>query len=117
MKQESKVGYRDILRQTEYMKIMIAALINRFGDSIDAIASTWIVYEITGNAAWSAIIYGVNRIPSIIITPLAGAWVEGQKKENNYDCHGFDTCGLCCICGNRVSVRIFYRHGCCWLQL
>ena len=33
MKQESKVGYRDILRQTEYMKIMIAALINRFGDS------------------------------------------------------------------------------------
>ena len=60
MKQESKVGYRDIFRQTEYMKIMIAALINRFGDSIDAIASTWIVYEITGNAAWSAIIYGVN---------------------------------------------------------
>ena len=45
MKQESKVGYRDIFRQTEYMKIMIAALINRFGDSIDAIASTWIVYE------------------------------------------------------------------------
>ena len=33
MKQESKVGYRDIFRQTEYMKIMIAALINRFGDS------------------------------------------------------------------------------------
>ena len=28
MKQESKVSYRDILRQTEYMKIMIAALIN-----------------------------------------------------------------------------------------
>ena len=81
MKQESKVGYRDIFRQTEYMKIMIAALINRFGDSIDAIASTWIVYEITGNAAWSAIIYGVNKLPSIIITPLAGAWVEGQKKK------------------------------------
>ena len=53
---EQKIGYRDIFRQTEYMKIMIAALINRFGDSIDAIASTWIVYEITGNAAWSAII-------------------------------------------------------------
>ena len=40
---EQKIGYRDIFRQTEYMKIMIAALINRFGDSIDAIASTWIV--------------------------------------------------------------------------
>ena len=29
---EQKIGYRDIFRQTEYMKIMIAALINRFGD-------------------------------------------------------------------------------------
>lgn len=78
---ENKIGYRDIFRQTEYMKMMVAALINRFGDSIDAIASTWIVYEITGNAAWSAIIYGLNKIPSIVITPLAGAWVEGRKKK------------------------------------
>ena len=61
MKQESKGGYRDILRQTEYMKIMIAALINRFGDSIDAIASTWIVYEITGNAAGQENLFSVLR--------------------------------------------------------
>ena len=80
-KKQSKIGYRDILHQVEYMKMMIAALINRFGDSIDAIASTWIVYEITGNAAWSALIYGVNKVPSIIVTPLAGAWVEGRKKK------------------------------------
>ena len=59
---ENKIGYRDILRQTEYMKIMVAALINRFGDSIDAVASAWIIYEITGNAAWSAVIYGLNKI-------------------------------------------------------
>ena len=81
MKEEIKVGYRDIFRQVEYMKMMVAALINRFGDSIDAIASVWIVYEITGNAAWSAIMFGVNRIPSIVVTPLAGAWVEGRKKK------------------------------------
>lgn len=81
MKKEIKVGYRDIFRQVEYMKMMIAALINRFGDSIDAIASVWIVYEITGNAAWSAMMFGVNRIPSIVVTPLAGAWVEGRKKK------------------------------------
>lgn len=78
---EPQVGYRDIFRQVEYMKMMVAALINRFGDSIDAIASVWIVYEITGNAAWSAMMFGVNRIPSIVVTPLAGAWVEGRKKK------------------------------------
>jgi hypothetical protein len=65
------------------MKMIIAALINRFGDSVDAIASAWIVYEITNNAAWSAIMYGVNRIPSIVVTPLAGAWVEGRNKKRS----------------------------------
>ncbi|MGN0299147.1 MAG: MFS transporter [Lachnospiraceae bacterium] len=75
------IGYKDILKQTEYLKIILASLINRFGDSIDAIASTWIVYELTGNAAWSAIIFGANKIPSVVVTPLAGAWVEGRNKK------------------------------------
>lgn len=78
---QNQIGYKDIFRQKEYMKIMLASLINRFGDSIDAIASTWIVYELTQNAAWSAIIYGINKVPTIIVTPLAGAWVEGRKKK------------------------------------
>lgn len=76
-----KVGYKDIFHQKEYMKIIIAALINRFGDAIDAVASTWIVYELTGNAAWSAIIFGLNRLPSVVVTPFAGAWVEGKDKK------------------------------------
>lgn len=78
---ETKIGYKDILKQKEYMKMIFAALINRFGDAIDAVASAWIVYELTNNAAWSAIIFGVNRLPSVLITPLAGAWVEGQNKK------------------------------------
>lgn len=76
-----KVGYKDIFHQKEYMKMIIASLINRFGDSIDAVASTWIVYEVTGSAAWSAIIFGINNIPSVLISPLAGAWVEGRNKK------------------------------------
>ena len=63
------------------MKMIVAALINRFGDSIDAIASTWIVYELTGSAVWSAVIFGVNKVPSVFVTPLAGAWVEGRNKK------------------------------------
>ena len=78
---EKSASYRVILRQKEYMKLILASLINRFGDAIDAVASTWIVYELTGNAAWSAVIFGINRIPTVVITPLAGAWVEGRKKN------------------------------------
>ncbi len=78
---EQKVGYKDIFHQKEYMKMILAALVNRFGDSIDAIAAAWIVYELTGSASWSAIIYAVNKVPTVVITPLAGAWVEGRNKK------------------------------------
>ncbi len=81
MNEEAKVGYRLILRQKEYMKTVIASVINRFGDSVDSIAMVWLVYQITQSAAWSAIIFGVNRLPTIFLQPFAGAMVEGRNKK------------------------------------
>ena len=43
--QAEKIGYRDILSQKQFMKIIFADVISRFGDSIDAIAFTWLVYS------------------------------------------------------------------------
>lgn len=80
-KQETKKSYKDILGKKEYMKILVATFINRFGDSIDAIAFTWLVYQLTENAAWSALIFGLNKLPTIFVTPFAGAWVEGKNKK------------------------------------
>ena len=76
-----KIGYRDVFGQKEYLKLLIANLISRFGDSIDAIAFTWIVYQVTGSASWSAIIFAMNRLPSIFVQPFAGAWVERRNKK------------------------------------
>ncbi|MBO5283129.1 MAG: MFS transporter [Lachnospiraceae bacterium] len=76
-----KIGYRDVFTQTEYIKNMSANLISRFGDSVDSIAYTWLVYQITGSAAWSAIIFAMNRIPSVVVQPFAGALVEGMNKK------------------------------------
>ena len=82
-----KIGYRQILSQKDYCKIIIANMINRFGDSIDAIAYTWLVYAITGSAAWSAIIYAFNTLPSILLQPFTGAAVErGSKKKTMVVC-------------------------------
>lgn len=80
-KENQKIGYKDILGQTQYMKMMVANLISRFGDSVDAIAFTWLVYAATGSASWSAIIFGLNMLPSIIIQPFAGALVERMNKK------------------------------------
>ncbi|MCM1254381.1 MAG: MFS transporter [Clostridium sp.] len=77
----NNVTYKDILHQKEYLKIILAGLINRFGDSIDAIAFTWLVYAITKSALWSALIFAVNQLPSVLLQPFAGALVEGMEKK------------------------------------
>ena len=76
-----KVAYKELFANRNFRKDLAASLINRFGDSIDAIASSWIVYELTGEASWSAIIYAINRLPTIFLTPLAGPLVERHNKK------------------------------------
>ena len=81
MENKQKISYKTIWNIPNCRRLICANLINRFGDSIDAIAFTWLVYQITGSAAWSALIFGLNQLPSIIIQPLAGAFVEGKNKK------------------------------------
>lgn len=74
-------GYRAILRHRQYTKLIAANVVNRFGDSIDAIAFTWLVYELSGNAAWSAVIFGANMLPTVVLGPFAGALAERMDKK------------------------------------
>lgn len=76
-----KIGYKDVLRQKEFCKLMMASVITRFGDSLDAIAFTWLVYQVTGSAAWSGLIFALNRVPTILLQPFAGAAVERRNKK------------------------------------
>lgn len=82
MKNETKeISYKDVLKQKEYLKLILASLISRFGDSVDSLAFTWLVYQVTGSAAWSAIVFAVNQLPEILVQPFAGALVEGLNKK------------------------------------
>lgn len=76
------ISYKDLKTEKEYWKLFVANTISRLGDSIDAIAYSWMAYEITNSASWLAIIIGVNAIPTILFQPLVGALVEriNQKK-------------------------------------
>lgn len=76
-----KIRYKDVFTQKEYLKHIIANSISRFGDSIDAIAFTWLVYAITGSAAWSAIVFAINQLPSVLIQPFIGPVIEGMNKK------------------------------------
>jgi Na+/melibiose symporter-like transporter len=76
-----KINYRSLKTQPEYLKLIAANVINRFGDSIDAIAIAWLMYEITGSASLMALILGLNYIPTILLQPITGAMVEHMSKK------------------------------------
>jgi DHA3 family macrolide efflux protein-like MFS transporter len=79
---ESEVtSYGPLKTQKEYLKLIAANVINRFGDSIDGIAIAWLMYEITHSAALMALILGLNYIPTILLQPFTGAMVEHLSKK------------------------------------
>lgn len=78
-----KIGYRQVFTQKEYCKIIFANLISRFGDSIDAIAFTWLVYAVTQSASWTAVISACNMLPTMLLQPFAGAAVEHRNKKKS----------------------------------
>lgn len=80
--EEKKIGYKDVLKIANVRKLILSNVINRLGDSIDAIAFTWLVYQITGSATWSALMFGLNQLPGIFVQPLAGPFVEGKNKKH-----------------------------------
>lgn len=77
----SKGTYKEVLKEKNFMQYMIANLISRFGDSVDAIAYSWIMYEVTGNASLIAFILAVNYIPTICFQPFLAVLVERMEKK------------------------------------
>lgn len=63
------------------MLLLFANIINRIGDSVDTIAFSWLVYAFTGEGTWAALVFAVNKIPSVVILPMAGAYVEKKIKK------------------------------------
>lgn len=74
-------GYGALLANRQYRKYLIATVIGRFGDSIDSIAYGWMVYALTGSRAWLSVVFGVNALPTILLQPFAGVWVERMDKK------------------------------------
>ena len=74
--------YKKILSDERNLRfIILANIISRFGDSIDMIAYSWMVYQITGSTAWLTIILGVNMMPTVFFQPLFGGLTEYFNKK------------------------------------
>ena len=75
-KSSKKSVYAPLKTQKEYLKLITSSVVNRFGDSIDAIAYSLLNYEITGSAALMAFVLAINYLPTVILQPIAGVVTE-----------------------------------------
>lgn len=81
MSNKSYPKSRMVFHNRNYRLLLLANSINRFGDSVDAIVFTWLTYTLTKSAAFSALIFAANRLPTVLFQPLAGVWMERRPKR------------------------------------
>lgn len=73
--------YRQILKNSDYRKLLFANVINDFGDSIDAIAFTWLTYQLSHSASLSALVLAANLLPTVIFQPLFSPITDRLPKK------------------------------------
>ena len=64
-----------------YTKLLIATFITRFGDYVDSIAFSWMVYVMTGSRVLMGTIFAISIIPHIIVLPFAGVVADVFNKK------------------------------------
>lgn len=105
--------YKPILKERNYMQYLTAGLISRFGDSIDAIAYSWLMYEVTDNASLIAFIMALNYLPTICLQPFAAVLVERMEKKR---VHGLTSIGRGLIVLCTMLLYVSGRLGSGWLM-
>lgn len=69
------------IKNKEFFKLLFADIVSRFGDSVDAIAYSWIIYEITGSKSIMAFNVGVNFLPTVFLTPFTAYLTNKLPKK------------------------------------
>lgn len=81
MKVMEKSAILKLLKQKEYAKLLVANSISRFGDSIDAIAFSWMVYILTGSELLLGATFALNALPNLLFGAFTGVLADRFDKK------------------------------------
>lgn len=76
-----KQGIRELSKFKPFMYLLLARIVSRFGDSIDAIAYSWMVYMMTGSKILMGTLFALNFVPGILFSVFTGALVDRWPKR------------------------------------
>lgn len=89
-----KSMYVHLWKKKSYRQNVVSALLGRLGDSIDMITFSWLMYDLSRSAAYTAIVFGVNMLPAILFSPFLGAIIERLSKKRLILCCDIGRCGV-----------------------
>ena len=72
--------YKNLKGEYKFYKELIGSSLSRFGDGIDTIAFSILIYHITGSTMLVATLFAVNGLPNLIFSIVSGA-VSTYKDE------------------------------------
>lgn len=78
---QPRQGIRALGAHKSYLVMMAAKIISRFGDSIDSIAYSWMVYVLTGSEVLMGTLFALNFIPGIAFSLFTGVLVDRWSKK------------------------------------
>lgn len=72
--------YKNLKTEHNFLKALTGAALSRFGDGIDTIAFSILIYRVTGSTMLVATLFAVNGLPNLIFSIISGA-VSTYKDE------------------------------------
>jgi len=74
-------GHFQLLRQRTYSIYFAGQLISMTGTFMQATVQAWLVYRLSGSAAWLGIIAFLTYLPAFILSPIAGVLVDHYDRR------------------------------------
>lgn len=76
----SAASYGKLRGCRDYIRYLIGLCVSRFGDGIDTIAFSMLIYRVTGSTLMVATLFAVNGLPNLIFGLLSGV-VTSRRQE------------------------------------
>src|ERR1700759_354845 len=78
---EKRPGIGRALRSRNYRLFFAGQSISLIGTWITRIATSWLVYRLTGSAWLLGLVSFVGQIPAFVLGPIAGVWIDRINRH------------------------------------
>ena len=76
-----KAGYVSLLRNREYVGLLLSSLVSMIGDQLAAVALTVLVFERTNSPLLASATYAATFLPVVIGAPLLGGLADRMPRR------------------------------------